>query len=141
VRRLGYQFGLLGTQPTDREDSLRRLITRMQEAPKTIVFTVRLIARQDWSTSLPLFRFALVNSNQDKVWSSSQVDFECGEKDVNCQIGLKETGQPVAFPLFVPPRTPSPPMLPFITDTMQTLKLLVRIGNHEEPVEFDLRTL
>jgi hypothetical protein len=113
----------------------------MQGAPKTIVFTIKLIARQDWKTSLPQLSFALVNSNQQNMWSPSQPDFECGERDLICQVRLKESGQPVAFPLFVPAPTPPPPVLPFITDAMQSLKLLVTIDDHEEPIEFDFRTL
>ncbi len=143
IRWMGYRFGLLGTRrtPDDREDSLRRLITRMQEAPKTITFTVKLIARQAWETTLPTFSFALVNRNQQRLWSSSQPDFECSGQDLICQVGLKESGQPVSFPLFVQLPTTPPSAVPFITDAMQTLKLLVTIDGHEEPIEFDLRTL
>ena len=63
VREIGYEFGKVARQrtPADRADILDRLVTRMQEKPTAIVFVFKLIARPESSTSLPEFRFAIVN--------------------------------------------------------------------------------
>jgi hypothetical protein len=138
VRKFGYEFGLVARQrtPADRADVLRRLVARMQGDPSGITFTFKLIARRDWSESLPPFTFAIVNESGSKVWSSSQPDFECGERDIICQVGLKESGVTIAFPFFLPPNR-----MPFITDAMRVLKLIVTLDGQDEPIDFDLNSV
>ena len=135
VREIGYEFGKVARQrtPRDRADILDRLAIRMQKQPTTIVFVFKLIARADWSTSLPGFSFAIVNEGTGKLWSTSQPDFGCPEKDLICQVALQETGQQAAFPLFTQPGS-----VPFVTDTMRTLTLVVVVGDIEERIDFDL---
>lgn len=138
VRRLGYQFGILGRErtPADREDLLKRLITRMKDEPQEILVVVKLVSRSDWSTSLPNLSFALVNENTAKIWSPSQPNFDCPERDIICQVAMEESGTSVTFPLFL-----SPDKIPFVTDKMKTLKLVVTLDSQEEQMEFDLNRM
>lgn len=138
VRSLGYKFGTVARQrtPADREDFLSRLVVRSKDAAKEIVIVVKLVSRSDWSTSLPALSFALVNEGGAKIWSRSQPDFECSERDIICQVGLAESGNSVTFPLFLSPNT-----IPFVNDTMSKLGFLVTVGDREEHLEFDLNSL
>jgi hypothetical protein len=138
VRSLGYKFGTVARQrtPADREDFLSRLVVRSKDAAKEIVIVIKLASRSDWSTSLPELSFALVNEAGAKIWSRSQPDFECSERDIICQVGLAESGNAVSFPLFL-----SPGNIPFMNDTMSKLGFFVTVGDREEHLEFDLNGL
>jgi hypothetical protein len=138
MRSQGYQFGKAARNhtPADRKDLLDRLILRMQNAPRTVVIVLKLVARRDWSTSLPELSFALVNEAQGKIWSSSRPSLECAELDLPCQVGLSETGESVVFPLFTQPNN-----TPFLDDTMKRVTMMVTVGAQEEPVVFDLNGL
>jgi hypothetical protein len=138
VRSLGYGFGKVARSrtPADRKDLLDRLILRMQNAPKTIVIGLKLVARRDWSTSLPELSFALMNESQDKIWSSSKPNLECDERDLICQVALSDTGETVVFPLFTAPNN-----VPFLNDTKNRVTMIVTVGGEEEPVVFDLNAL
>lgn len=138
VREMGYQFGKITRQPTpaDRADILDRLVIRMQEQPTTIGFVFRLISQPDPDTPLPEFGFAIVNEGRGKLWSTSQPDFSCPETDLICRAVLQLSGRPVAFPLFTQPDS-----VPFVTDTMRTLTLVVIVDDDEQPVHFDLTNL
>lgn len=138
VRELGYEFGKVARQrtPADRQDVLRRLTTRMSQTPKTIDFVFKLISPPDAGASLPELGFALVNENRRKLWSASQPDFGCPDRDPICQVALQESGQTVSFPFFVPPDD-----LPFVDDLMRSLRLMVIVNDEEEPIDFELSSL
>ncbi len=138
VRSLGYGFGKVARSrtPADRKDILDRLISRMQDAPNTIAVVLKLVARSDWSTSLPPLSFGLLNENQGKVWSSSKPNLECAPMDLLCQAGLSDTGESVTFPLFT-----SPNNVPFLNDTMNRVTMIVTVDGKEEPIVFDLNGL
>lgn len=156
VRKAGYEFGLVARSrtPADRADFLRRLIARSPEEPRAIVIAVKLASRSDWSNPLPELGFALVNEANSKVWSSSRPDFECSARDIICQVGMAETGNTITFPLFlsrppvpvptpppVPAPTPPPTRVPFVNDTMRTLKLIFSLGDRDEEIQFDLNSM
>ena len=138
VREMGYGFGKVARQrtPADRADILDRLVIRMQENPTTIVFVLRVIAQPDLDTSPPEFGFAIVNELNGKLWSTSRPDFSCAENDLICQVALKQSGQPVAFPLFTQPGN-----VPFVDDKMGMLRLVVIVDDHEYRIPFVLNDL
>lgn len=138
VREMGYQFGKVARQrtPADRADILDRLVVRMQENPTAIVLIFKLVAQPQSDTSLPSFGFAIENEKGGKLWSISQPDFGCSDKDLICQAALQESGQPVSFPLFTQPGS-----VPFLDDTMKTLTLVVNVGDDQERVQLDLTSL
>jgi hypothetical protein len=135
VRSLGYEFSTAAHQwsAADREDLLRRLVARFSGDPQEVLIALKLVSRSDWTTSLPDLDFELMNEAGAKVWSSDHPSFDCPERDIICQAGMAETVNSVSFPLFL-----SPGKLPFVTDRMSKLKLVVTIGGQKEQIEFDL---
>jgi hypothetical protein len=138
VRSAAYQFGLVARSrtPADRAEFLRRVIARSQDEPQEIAIVVKLVSRGNWSDSLPTLGFMLVNQDNAKLWSSSRPDFECSSRDIICQVGMAETGNTIVFPLFL-----SPGKVPFVKDTMRTLRLVVSLGDRNEQIDFDLNSM
>ena len=138
VRSFGYKFGLVARQrtPADREDFLKRLVTRFSGSPREILISVKLVARSDWGSELPELSFELINPNGAKVWSGAHPNFECSERDIICHVARGETGTSVGFPLFL-----SPGNVPFVTDTMNRLTLVFTLGSHNEQIEFNLSSV
>lgn len=144
VQKWGYEFGKLGRARTeaDRESFLRRLIERMKDAPQVIPFYATIESRSDWSTSVNV-SFALVNENGITILPQLQPNFDCAEKDLICQVAMSEKGAQITFPLYINIRDTKGALqtVPFVTDQMRLLRLIVTMGDAKQELLFDLNSI
>ena len=137
VRKSGYEFGKLGRSRTaaDREAVLKRLIERMKNSSEVIPFNTTLESRSDWSTSVKV-TFALVNEKAITILPHQQPNFDCPERDILCHVAMAENGVPITFALFA-----DTPGVPFVTDKMKLLKLIVEMGDRKVELVFELNSI
>jgi hypothetical protein len=146
VQKWGYEFGKLGRARTeaDKESILKRLVERMKEAPRVIPFYATIESRSDWSTSVNV-SFALVNENGITILPQLQPNFDCAEKDLICQVAMSESGAEITFPLYIKIRDNTPAAtlntVPFVTDQMRVLRLIVTMGDAKQELSFDLNSI
>lgn len=142
VKKLGYEFGKLGRArtPEEKEAFLKRLVERLKNAPQVIPFYATVQSRSDWSTSLDV-TFQLVNEQAITILPHLQQGFDCPPRDIICQVAMAETGVPINFPLYIDSRETPPRRVPFVTDQMKKLKLIVTMGDAKEELVFVLSSI
>jgi hypothetical protein len=134
VQKWGYEFGAMSRNATkeDRRAMLGAAKIDMEKEQR-VVFALKLESRSDWETPLPALAFELVNEKGISVQPISHANLECPPRDVMCQVALVEQGTSLIFPLFL-----NSGREPFITNKMKTLKLVIKIGENTEEIEYTL---
>lgn len=144
VQKWGYELGKLGRARTeaDKEYFLKRLIERMRDVPQEIPFYATLESRSDWSTSVDV-TFTLVNEKGITILPRLQPNFDCPERDIICQVAMSENGAQITFPLSINIRDTDAALrtVPFVTDQMRLLRLVVKMGDAKQELVFDLNSI